>query len=255
MKYMKGIWGVLYLMALVLSVAGCAKAATGTTGEPEETGFKETAEDREEETAAPVVSAGNKGNKSLVVYFSCTGTTGKVAEYAAAALGADLYKITPEEPYTSADLNYGDAASRATAEQKDEAARPGIVGDVEDMDQYEVVLVGYPIWWGQAPRIISTFLERYDFSGKMIIPFCTSGSSGIGSSAANLHSLCADTVTWMEGTRFGGDVSRTDVEEWVNELEKTISGKEVKSGMGAAPAQTAAAVPLTAVQEHTLFLN
>ena len=120
----------------------------------------------------------------------------------------------PEEPYTEADLAYY-TGGRADQEQDDPSSRPAITGGVEDMGQYDTVLLGYPIWHGQAPRIISTFLESYDFAGKTIIPFCTSHSSGVGSSADNLHSLCPDTVTWAEGTRFASGVSSGEIESWL----------------------------------------
>lgn len=139
--------------------------------------------------------------KTLVVYFSCTGTTELVAEYITEILGADSYQIVPEDPYTEADLAYY-TNGRADQEQNDPDVRPAISGGVENMDEYDTIILGYPIWHGQAPRIISTFLESYDFSGKTIVPFCTSHSSGIGSSADNLHVLCADSTLWMEGRRF-----------------------------------------------------
>lgn len=155
--------------------------------------------------------------KTLVVYFSCTGTTKPLAEYAAEILGADIYEIIAEEPYTEADLAYY-TGGRADQEQNDSNARPAISGSVENMDSYDTILIGYPIWHGQAPRIISTFLESYDFSGKTIVPFCTSHSSGIGSSATNLHALCPDTVEWVEGRRFEAGTSRDTIEEWLGNI-------------------------------------
>ena len=120
-------------------------------------------------------------------------------------------------PYTAEDLNYGDASTRATREQNDSSARPAIAGKVENMAQYQNVVIAYPIWWGQAPRIISTFLEGYDFKGKTIIPICTSHRSGIGSSAVNLHSLVDESVTWLEGKRFVADTSKDDVKKWLED--------------------------------------
>ena len=145
--------------------------------------------------------------KTLVVYFSCTGTTELVAEYITEILGADSYQIVPEDPYTEADLAYY-TNGRADPEHNDPDVRPAISGGVENMDEYDTIILGYPIWHGQAPRIISTFLESYDFSGKTIVPFCTSHSSGIGSSADNLHVLCADSTLWMEGRRFEAGTSK-----------------------------------------------
>ena len=153
----------------------------------------------------------------LVAYFSCTGNTENIANHLYSILDADLYEIIPEVPYTDADLNYGDSDSRTSVEMNDPNARPAIAGSGENMDDYEIVFLGYPIWWGSAPRIISTFLESYDFSGKTIIPFCTSGSSGIGSSASDLEAL-TDGAVWLDGQRFSGDASEAVVESWVNGL-------------------------------------
>lgn len=150
----------------------------------------------------------------LVAYFSCTGTTKSVAEHAAGYLNADIYSITPQVPYSDADLNYR-TDCRANREQNDPSARPAISGAVKNMAQYDTVLIGYPIWHGQAPRIISTFLESYDFSGKTIVPFCTSGGSGLGSSASNLHGLVSSSAAWKAGTRFAAGASSSDVQAWL----------------------------------------
>lgn len=158
-----------------------------------------------------------QGNKVLVAYFSATGTTKGVAEHIANGLNADIYEIIPEEPYTDADLNYNDNNSRSTIEMNDPSLRPAISGSVENMEQYDIVFIGYPIWWGEAPRIVSTFVESYDFSGKTVVPFCTSGGSGVGSSATNLEQLTSG-ATWMEGRRLNGSDSQETVMEWVNSL-------------------------------------
>lgn len=159
----------------------------------------------------------DRQSRVLVAYFSATNTTKRLAEFLSDGLSADLFEIAPAVPYTSADLDYGDSSSRSSIEMNDTNARPQIAGSVENMGQYDIVFIGYPIWWGQAPRIISTFLESYDFSGKKIVPFCTSGSSGMGSSASNLHSL-ASQAEWLLGQRFGSSASRNDLTEWVNSL-------------------------------------
>jgi flavodoxin len=174
-------------------------------------------ETQQSEPSTDPDSTTNTNTKVLVAYFSATNNTRPLAEYIADAAGADLYEITPAVPYTSADLNYNDSSTRATVEQNDASARPAISGSVENMADYDVVFIGYPIWWGQAPRIISTFLESYDLSGKTIIPFCTSGSSGIGSSATNLHSL-APNANWLAGQRFSSGTSRDTMANWVNSL-------------------------------------
>ena len=155
------------------------------------------------------------GGKTLAAYFSATNTTRPLAEYAADILGADLYEIVPEVPYTDADLAYY-TNGRADREQNDSAARPAISGNVENMADYDVIFLGYPIWHGQPPRIISTFLERYDFAGKTIVPFCTSHSSGYSDSS--IKSL-APNANWVTGRRFSGGTSRGTVEEWINGLE------------------------------------
>lgn len=155
--------------------------------------------------------------KVLVAYFSATNTTEGVAEHIADGLNADIYEIIPEEPYTEADLNYNDNSSRSTIEMNDPSSRPAISGSVENMDQYDVVFIGYPIWWGEAPRIVSTFVESYDFSGKTVIPFCTSGGSGMGSSGTNLEELTSG-ARWLEGRRLSGNDSQDTVMEWVNSL-------------------------------------
>lgn len=157
----------------------------------------------------------------LVAYFSNTGNTENIAGHLADILRADTWEITAETAYSAADLNYNDSSSRANREQNDPDARPAISKSVADMDRYDVVFLGYPIWWGQAPRIISTFLEGYDLAGKTIVPFCTSGSSGIGTSAEVLHALAA-SAEWLDGRRFSGGASRGEVEEWVNGLGLTV---------------------------------
>ena len=161
-------------------------------------------------------------NRVLVVYFSATNTTKGVAEHIANGLNADIYEIIPEEPYTDADLNYNDNNSRSTIEMNDPGSRPAIFGSVENMKQYDIVFIGYPIWWGDAPRIVSTFVESYDFSGKTIVPFCTSGSSGIGSSAVNLEQLTSG-AEWLSGQRLRGSDSQETVMEWVDSLALDLS--------------------------------
>ena len=154
----------------------------------------------------------------LVAYFSATGTTRPLAEYAADLLSADLYEIVPEDPYTNEDLDYTNPDSRSQVEGDDPDARPAIDGSVENMAGYEAILLGYPIWNGQAPKIISTFLESYDLSGKTIVPFCTSGSSSIGGSVSDLEAL-TDGATWLEGQRFSGSASWETVSQWVDALD------------------------------------
>lgn len=227
---MKKISSLFLIVGFLFALAGCSTSPAST-----ESSLPVTSATRQEEsstspnqTSSDVSDAETESSTSdsevdqeepventiLVAYFSATGTTEQVAQQAAEILGADIYEIVPEEPYTEADLAYY-TGGRADQEQDDPSARPAINGGVEDISQYDTVLLGYPIWHGQAPRIISTFLESYDFAGKTIIPFCTSHSSGVGSSADNLHDLCPDTVTWAEGARFASGASGDEIQNWL----------------------------------------
>lgn len=157
-------------------------------------------------------------SSTLVVYFSATGNTKAIAEDIAEGLQADIYEIVPEEPYTDADLNYNDDNSRSTLEMNDSSARPGISGTIDNFGQYTTIYLGYPIWWGEAPRIMDTFVESYDFTDKTVIPFCTSISSGIGSSANTLASL-AGSGDWMSGQSFGESEDADTVIEWARQYQ------------------------------------
>lgn len=159
-----------------------------------------------------------EGSRVLVAYFSVTNNTEGVAEKLADGLGANLYEILPQQPYTDADLNYGDPNSRSSAEMNDPAARPAIAGEMPPLEQYDMVLIGYPIWWGEAPRIMSTFIESGDFSGKTIAAFCTSASSGFGSSDAALRAA-AGTANWLDGCRFSAGASAEEILEWAGGLD------------------------------------
>lgn len=196
---MKKITALFITIAMLLSLAAC-----GGKDEPEG-GSNSEGENGTEE------------HRSLVAYFSATGTTKGVAESLAEGIGADIYEIVPEEPYTDDDLDYHDDNSRSTIEMNDPSSRPEISGSVDHMEQYEVVFIGYPIWWGEAPRIVSTFMESYDFSGKTIVPFCTSGGSGMGSSAANLEKLTSN-AKWLSGQRFDGGSTGDEMAEWAGSL-------------------------------------
>lgn len=156
-------------------------------------------------------------NKILIAYFSASGETGKLAKTLSAATGGDLFEIRPETAYTSADLNWMDKKSRSTIEMKDEHSRPAIAGRVEDMAQYGTVFVGFPIWWYQAPRIIETFLESYDFTGKTVIPFATSGGSGMGKTAEILRKYCPG-AKMDAGRRLSSRESAASVRKWVESL-------------------------------------
>lgn len=153
----------------------------------------------------------------LIAYFSATGNTENIAQQLGEILDGDLYEIVPQIPYTAADLNYNDPSSRCSQENNDPSVRPAISGGVDRMESYDVIFLGYPLWWGHAPGIISTFLESYDLDGKIIVPFCTSASSGMGSSADALHSLAPD-ADWRDGRRFDGNAAQSTVQAWTDEL-------------------------------------
>lgn len=154
--------------------------------------------------------------KTLVAYFSASGQTAKLAKTLADVTGGDLFEIAPETAYTAADLDWMDKKSRSTIEMKDPESRPAIAGKVADMAQYDTVFVGFPIWWYQAPRIIETFLESYDFSGKTVIPFATSGGSGMGRTVDELRKLCPN-ANWKAGKMVNG-VSDKALADWANAL-------------------------------------
>lgn len=156
-------------------------------------------------------------NNKLVAYFSASGVTAKAAKKLAEAAAADLYEIRPAVPYTAADLNWMDKKSRSSLEMGDPSSRPEITGRVEDMDAYDVVFLGFPIWWYVAPSIINTFLEQYNFSGKKIVLFATSGGSGFGKTAENLRRSAAEADI-VEGRMLNSGVSEAELAEWINTL-------------------------------------
>ena len=157
-------------------------------------------------------------SKTLVAYFSASGVTAGVAKKTAEACGGDLYEIKPEVPYTSADLNWMDKKSRSTVEMNDKAARPAIADMVSGMEGYDTVLIGFPIWWYTAPRIIETFLESYDFSGKQIAVFATSGGSGLGGTEADLQAVCKGSAKWLPGRLLPGRVREAEVAAGLSEI-------------------------------------
>ena len=169
----------------------------------------------ETESEAPVPEA---HADVLVAYFSATGNTKGAAEKIASVTGGDLYEILAAEPYTEEDLNYSDSSSRATTEQNDKSVRPEIGSEDIELEGYTTLYLGFPIWWGEEPRILDTFVEKYSFDGITVIPFCTSGSSGIGSSGKNMETL-AGSGTWLEGQRFGGNVSEEEIRSWIEGIE------------------------------------
>ncbi len=155
-------------------------------------------------------------SKILVAYFSASGVTAKVAKKMAEATGADLFEIRPEQPYTKADLNWMDKQSRSTLEMKDRNCRPAMA-EKPDVSGYDVILVGFPVWWYREPSIIDTFMESADFTGKTVVPFCTSGGSGLGDSAKNVQSL-APGAKVIDGKRFSSAASADELKKWAEQF-------------------------------------
>ena len=157
-------------------------------------------------------------SKVLVIYFSATGTTAGIGRKIANITGADIYEIKAAQEYTAADLNWNDSDSRTTKEQDDPSARPEIGSNQVSLDGYTTIFIGYPIWWGEEPRIMDTFVESYDFGGITMIPFCTSGSSGIGRSGRNLADK-AGSGRWLDGKRFGAGASEDSIRSWIEGIQ------------------------------------
>ena len=195
-----------------------------TSGQPDKT---PVTPDNNAEQSPSDNSETQTGTKSLVAYFSVTGNTKAFAEKIAALSGSDIFEIVPETPYTSDDINYSNDNCRANTEQHDENARPKILEKIENFENYDVIFLGYPIWWGTMPKIINTFTESYDFSGKTVIPFCTSGGSGISASVSALISALPDAKI---GTGLRGSSSSSDsvITDWCaqNGFEKSDSTSE-----------------------------
>ena len=226
---MKKLTALFLSFAMVLSFAACGSSTSDETGVPESSVSSEAQEpstsseteepsDSSETPSSQPESAEETGN-TLVVYFSATGNTEEAAGYIADLTGGDLFELEPVEPYTDEDLNYNNEDSRVFQEHADESLRDiELVADtVENWDSYDTVFIGYPIWWGIAAWPVDTFVEANDFTGKTVIPFCTSASSGLGESGELLAEL-AGTGDWQEGMRFRSSVSETDVQEWLDSL-------------------------------------
>ncbi len=227
MKKILAFLCIFILMFALVSCAGQRGKQYSQSSEPSASQAVSVHNSEQEETVSEPssIAADNKSTNVLVSYFSATGNTRTLAKYAADAMGADLYEIVPEDPYTDEDLDYGNNGSRTTVEQNDETARPAIFNQVENMEQYDIIFLGYPIWWRKAPRIVYTFMETYDFNGKTVIPFCTSSSSDIGSSAHNLHALTFSDVTWLDGDRLSSNSTRDDMVDWINSLGLDVTAE------------------------------
>ena len=207
---------VSLLMVMVLAVV--FTACSGNTEEQTEiTSQNTTVSQPSTDTAAGNTA---NGGKTLVVYFSATGNTENAANYIAEATGADLFELVPADPYTDADLDWTDENSRVVHEYENESERDVALeqSTVDNWADYDTVFIGYPIWWGIAAWPVDTFVQANDFTGKTVIPFCTSSSSGLGQSGELLEEE-AGTGNWLEGERFSSGVSQSDVTEWVESLD------------------------------------
>lgn len=218
---MKKLTALLLSVVLVLSLAACGSAnkPASSTTQPETSAPTEQPESSSTAPAESEPETQPETGKTLVIYYSASGNTARVAKDIAEAAGADLFEIVPTEVYTSEDLNWTNSDSRVSREHDDESLRdvPLTTTEVPDWDSYDTVFIGYPIWWGIAAWPVDTFVKNNDFTGKTVIPFATSSSSGMGQSGSLLADM-AGTGEWQEGQRFSSGVSRDDVQSWVNGL-------------------------------------
>ena len=219
---MKNICRMLLCVILVLSLLGCGNPNHKTTEESEDDTVVEVRDKTESMVKNGLAQSGDENisddiSKAAVVYFSGTGNTIEVANVIASETGADIYEIIPAEKYSDEDLNYNDDNCRANIEMNDESARPEIESDLSAVVDYDIIYLGHPIWWGTAPRIIQTFLEKYDVSKATIYTFCTSGGSGIEKSISDLQSAYPE-LNIAAGKRFS-DVAEDDVKEWIESLK------------------------------------
>ena len=225
---MKRIFSVVCSLSLVLMIGACSNSKSESSSSEITTTSPTVLDTAIEEPTTQVSDTTETSSEDLptdtqthadvlVVVFSQTGHTRDIAMKIASIENADLYEIAALVPYTEEDLNYNDSNSRATVEQNDPSVRPEIGSETIDLSGYAKIYVGYPIWWGQEPRIMDTFVESYDFGDATVIPFCTSGSSGIGSSGTNLAKN-AGSGNWLEGKRFSSGASEDEVREWIGGL-------------------------------------
>lgn len=226
MENRKRLIGCLLAGMMILALAACGQQApqqSNTSVPSQETQTSDSStKTQAPEPSQPEVTEptpDGKGGKTLVVYYSSTGSTEAVAGYIADALGADTFEIIPAEPYTSDDLNWRDKSSRVSREHDDPSLRPVelVSTTVDNWDSYDTVFIGYPIWWSNASWTVDSFVTANDFTGKTVIPFCTSSSSGLGESGKLLAEM-AGTGDWLDGQRFRSSADEADVVEWVNGL-------------------------------------
>ena len=224
MKLKKVLFTIIAVSMLMFTACGDSSSKADSSKADSSKAESSSESSKAESSAADSSKAdsktdsGSAGKDTIVVYFSATGTTKGVAEKIAEAADADIYEIVPQEKYSDADLDWHDEKSRTTIEMNDPDVRPKIEGDLPDLSGYKRVYIGYPMWWGDAPRIMSTFVESVKLDGKTVIPFCTSGGSGIGSSGKNLEKL-SDGGEWLGGERLDGGISEDKLKEWIDGLE------------------------------------
>lgn len=199
---MKKLLASIMAVMLVLAMTSCSGGNSGASGDDQ-------------------AAQQNTDVRSIVVYFSCTGNTKAVAEEVAAQTGSELHEMVPEEPYTEEDLNYNNDNCRANIEMNDPESRPAISNTIENFSEYDTIYIGYPIWWGSLPRIMNTFLDTYDFSGKTIVPFCTSGSSSISQSVSVIREAEpeAQIKKGLQISSAGADDSSYEVRKWLEEIK------------------------------------
>ena len=219
--------GILLCISILFLLVACGnrteESRNNTAGVESQETMDNPAGDASSAEALPTketdaVAKTEKGNSVAVVYFSATGTTKGIARKIAGVLAAETFEIIPKEAYSSDDLDYNEDSCRANQEMNDESSRPGIENDLSAVKEFDRIYIGYPIWWGTAPRIIQTFLDTNDLSGKTVYLFCTSGGSGIEQSVRDLQKLYPD-VKIVSGERFEAGASEDEVKDWLDELK------------------------------------
>lgn len=214
---MKRALCIITSLFLLLALVDCGNQKTDNS--VNSSGSSNNVQSEKEENQSENTVPENSDGKVLVVYYSSTGNTKEAAELIAAATGGDLFELVPSDPYTDEDLNWNDENSRVVYEHENPDARdvPLVSSVPENFSEYDTVFIGYPIWWGIAAWPVNSFIEANDFTGKTVIPFCTSASSGLGESG-ELLAEAAGTGNWLEGRRFSSGVSQSEIEEWLNGL-------------------------------------
>ncbi len=205
---MKKLIAIMFMILTIVIMSACGSSEQTDGEEQQETVTEESTEATAEATG-----------DTMVIYFSVTGHTKTVAEMITQITDADIYEIEAEEPYTDADIDYSNDDSRASIEQNDKSARPAFAGDPPSLEGVKTLYLGYPIWFGQEPRIMDTFVKAVNFDGITVIPFCTSGSSGIGDSGKNLEQI-AGSGSWLAGERFAADTTEEEVQSWIDSLQE-----------------------------------